>query len=83
MGLLIDLLLLPITAPARGLCFVLNTIAEGADKEFTSADKVREKLMECQLRYDMGEVSTEEYAANEAFLLERLNAIQQAQEEAE
>jgi hypothetical protein len=29
----------------------------------------------------MGEVSEEEYAANEAFLLERLNAIQQAQEE--
>lgn len=79
MGLLIDLLLLPITAPARGLYFVLNTIAEEADKEFASADKVRQKLMELQLRYEMGEVSEEEYTANETFLLERLNAIQQMQ----
>lgn len=83
MGLLTDLLLLPITAPARGIHFVLKTIAEQVDQEFTSADKVREKLTELQLRYEMGEVSEEEYAANEAFLLERLNAIQQAQEESE
>jgi hypothetical protein len=83
MGLLADLLLLPITAPARGLYFVLNTIAEQVDQEFTSADKVREKLMELQLRCEMGEVSEEEYAASEAFLLERLNVIQQAQEESE
>jgi hypothetical protein len=81
MSLLTNLLLFPITGPARGISFILNTIADQADQEFTSADKVREKLMELQLRYDMGEVSEEEYAANEAFLLERLNAIQQAQEE--
>lgn len=82
MGFVIDLLALPITLPARGLGFVLKSIADQVDQEFGSADKVREKLMNLQLRLEMGEVSEEEYAVSEAFLLEQLNAILEAQEDA-
>ena len=81
MSILTDLLLLPITAPARGLGFILNTIVDQVDAEFGSAEKVREKLLDLQLRLEMGEVSEEDYMVGEAFLLERLNAILEAEED--
>ena len=81
MSILTDLLLLPTTAPARGLGFILNTIVDQVDAEFGSAEKVREKLLDLQLRLEMGEVSEEDYMVGEAFLLERLNAILEAEED--
>jgi hypothetical protein len=83
MGLLTNILLFPIIAPARGITFVLNAIADQANAELYSPDKVRQELMELQLRLELGEISEIEYTEQEAALLERLNAILAAQEEEE
>ncbi|MBI4671548.1 MAG: gas vesicle protein GvpG [Chloroflexi bacterium] len=81
MGLISTILLFPITAPGYGLAFVINSIVNHVDKEFNNPDKIRQELMELQLRYDMGEMDEQEFNAAETLLLERLNAILEAQQE--
>lgn len=75
MGVLTGLLLLPITGPARGLLFVLEQIKERVDAEQLDEGLVEDDLMAISLRYELGEVSEADYFAQEAALLERLNAI--------
>ena len=42
---------------------------------------IKEKLMQLQLRFEMDEISEEEYNRQEKELLERLEAIRKAKEE--
>ena len=75
MGLLSGLLLLPITGPVHGLRFVLEQIQARVDAELMDKGHVTAELMAIALRHDLGEISDEEYAEQEAALLDRLNAI--------
>ncbi|MBI4498617.1 MAG: gas vesicle protein GvpG [Chloroflexi bacterium] len=75
MGWLLDLVLLPVMGPAKGLLFVLDQIKERVDAEQLDEGLVEDELMVLSLRHDLGEVSDAEYLAREATLLERLNAI--------
>ena len=54
-------------------------MAEQAEKELYDEDKVRGQLMELEVRYDLGEISEEEYMAAEEALLERLRVIRERQ----
>jgi len=54
-------------------------VAEQAEKELYDEDKVRGQLMELEVRYDLGEISEEEYMAAEEALLERLRVIRERQ----
>ncbi len=72
-----NLLLAPITLPVKGLLFVFEKIAEAVDQERLDEDKVRGVLMELQLRYELEEMSEEEYLEQEEELLEWLNAIRE------
>ena len=58
-----------------------NKVAEQAVKELYNEDAVRGKLLELELRYDLGEIDEAEYVATEEALLERLQAIRQYLEE--
>jgi len=73
--LLSGLLLLPITGPVHGLRFVLEQIQARVDAELTDESQVTAELMAIALQHDLGEISEEEYAEQEAALLDRLNAI--------
>jgi len=75
-----DLFLGPITLPAKGLLFVFEKIADAVDQERLDEDKVRGMLMELQLRYELEEMSEEEYREQEEELLEWLNAIREYKE---
>lgn len=75
MGLLTGLLLLPVAGPVRGLLFVFQQIKERVDAEQLDERIVERELVTLSLRRDLGEVSEAEYLADEAALLERLNAI--------
>ncbi len=72
-----NLLLAPITLPIKGLLFVFEKIADAVNQERLDEDKVRGVLMELQLRYELEEMSEEEYLGQEEELLEWLNAIRE------
>ena len=71
------LLLAPVTLPVKGLLFVFEKIAEAVDQERLNEDKVQGLLMELELRYELGEISEEEYLEREEELLDWLNAIRE------
>jgi hypothetical protein len=79
MGFLIDLLTLPMMGPLKGVIWIAEKVAEQADREMYDGDKVQGQLIELELRYDLGEISEEEYMAAEEALLERLRVIRERQ----
>ena len=75
MGLLSGLLLFPVTGPVYGLKFVLEQIQAQVDAQLLDEGQLTANLMAMSLQHDLGEISDEDYAAQEAALLEQLNAI--------
>jgi hypothetical protein len=69
-----DILLLPF----KGLLGIFEKIHEVAKKEVSDEKYTWEKLMELQLRYEMDEISKEEYEKEEAKLQTKLNAIRES-----
>ncbi len=79
MGFLMDLLTLPLTGPLKGMVWIAEKVNEQAEKELYGEDALRGKLTELELRYDLGEISEEEYLAAEEALLARLKIIRERQ----
>ena len=75
---LIDNILL---APLKGVVWLGKKIDEVVEKEFSDQGRIKEELMHLQLRFEMDEISEEEYKRQEKELLERLDAIRKAKEE--
>jgi Gas vesicle protein G len=78
MGLLSDVLLLPVMGPVRGLRLIAEQIKEQVDAELDPrrrAEKVQAELMRLSMRHDLGQISEDEYTAQEAALLAQLNAL--------
>ena len=69
MGFLFDL---PVTGPLKGFLWLAEKISEQADNELYSEEKIRGQLMELELRFDLDEISEEEYLLAEEELLDRL-----------
>lgn len=65
-----------------GVKFVLERLADTVDAELNDEDKLREHLLNAQMRYELGELSDEDFAATEADLLARLHEIQVRKREA-
>jgi len=74
MLLIDDILLLPY----KGLVGIFKKIHETAKREVSDEKYTLEKLMEIQLRYELDEISEEEYNREEAKLQAKLNAIREA-----
>lgn len=68
-------------APLKGVIWLGKKINEIAEKEVSDEGRIKEKLMELQLRFEIDEISEEEYNTQEKELLERLDAIRKAKEE--
>jgi hypothetical protein len=77
MGLLVDLLLLPVMGPLKGVMWVAEIIREQAEDEFYGEDAVRGALMELEMRFDLGEIPEDEFNAAEEELLQRLRVIRE------
>ena len=71
MGLFTALLTLPL-APVRGTVWIADKVAQEAAREMTSEPAIRRRLLELELRHDMGEIDDEEFAAAESALLDEL-----------
>ena len=75
---LIDDILL---APLNGVIWLGKKINEVAEREFSDEGLIKEKLMQLQLRFEVDEISEEDYDRQEKELLGRLEAIRKAKEE--
>jgi hypothetical protein len=71
MGFITGLLTFPL-APVRGTVWIAERIAEQAERERDDQTHIRRELAELEMRYDLGELSEEEFVAAEEEILERL-----------
>lgn len=76
--LLIDDILL---APLKGIIFLGKKIDELVQKEISDEGRIKERLMELQLKFEMDEISVEEYDRRETELLEMIERIQKEKED--
>jgi hypothetical protein len=75
---LIDDILL---APLKGVIWVAEKVKEIAEQELYDEGRIKERLMELQLQFELyDEISEEEYRKQEKELLARLDAIRKAKE---
>ncbi len=72
MKLLFDILAFPLMGPVKGISWIAEKIYEQADKELYSEDDIQSKLLELELRFDIGEIDEKEYIDLEEILLKRL-----------
>ncbi|MBU0661804.1 gas vesicle protein GvpG [Patescibacteria group bacterium] len=75
---LIDDILL---APLKGVIWIAQKLDDMAQKELTDTDNIKEKLMALQLKYELDEISEEEYNEEEKKLLMRLDIILKQEKE--
>jgi hypothetical protein len=77
MLLIDDILLLPF----KGFWGVFKKIQEMAERELSDEGYIRERLMELQMRFELDEISEEEYNRQEKELMQRLNESMKLNEE--
>lgn len=73
---LIDDLLL---APVNGFKFILGQIQKMADQELNDDTVIKEQLLDLQMRYELEEISDEEFKEREAELFARLRVLKERQ----
>jgi len=64
-----------------GLAFIFDKIASAADAERDDADSIREEILALQMRFELGDIRDEDFAAAERDLLDRLRAARAARDE--
>jgi hypothetical protein len=74
---LIDSILL---APVKGVVWLAERLNEIAEKELSDTGRIKEELMELQLRFELDEITEKEYNEKEKELLDRLDAITELEE---
>jgi hypothetical protein len=72
MLLLDDLLMLPVT----GFKFVLNTLQQVAEEQYTDTAPAKQRLLELQMQLEDGEISEAEYVREEADVFRELREIE-------
>jgi len=75
---LIDSILL---APLKGVIWMGQKLGDMAQKELTDTGRIKEELMRLQLQFELDEISQAEYDQKENELLDRLDAITNAEEQ--
>ncbi len=76
MGLLTGLVTLPL-APVRGVAWVVEQVADEADRQLYDEGRIRREMFELELDYEDGKIDQQERERREEELLQRL-AISQA-----
>lgn len=81
MGFLKHLFFWPVTGPTFLTRFSLEKVQGVVQDHLTDDGRVKEALMELQMRYELGEVTDEEYEAEEARLMLELREVRRWREE--
>ena len=77
MALIIDDILF---SPLKFTLWLGNKLSEAAYQEMTDESKIHEGLLHLQMRYEMEEISQEEYEKEENRLMEELETIRKMKE---
>ena len=77
MGLIGSLLTFPVSGPLKGVMWLAAMLQERAEGEMYNEDAVRGRLMELELRLDMGEMTEDEDQAAEDELVAQLAEIRE------
>jgi hypothetical protein len=83
MFLIDDILLAPLLGPLKGIVWLGRKINDVVENEFYNEDHIREELMELQMRFELDEITEEEYGGRETALLERLDVLVNSEENEE
>lgn len=81
MGFLKHLLFWPVTGPMYLAEFSMEKVQGVVKEQLTDVGRVKEALLDLQLRYELGDVDEEEYVAEEARLMEQLREVRRWREE--
>ena len=60
-----------------GLGFVFDKVAQVVDGEMNNEDVLRERLLDAQLRFELGEIDADQFREREAAALAGLREIQE------
>lgn len=71
------LLLLPVMGPINGLIWIGEQIEERTNTEFDAQENLHKQLLSLQLKFDMGEISEEEFDEQEEEILLRIQALEE------
>jgi Gas vesicle protein G len=63
-----------------GLTFVLDKLATVVDQEMNDESRLHQTLMEAQMRFEMGEITADEFAGIERTVIDRLREIRAERE---
>ncbi|HXB23180.1 MAG TPA: gas vesicle protein GvpG [Gemmatimonadaceae bacterium] len=80
MGLLAKLVFFPVAGPVAGIRWTLGQVQRVAEQELTDDSKIKNDLMELQLRLELGEIDEAEYAKAEAVLMQQLRDVREWRE---
>jgi gas vesicle protein GvpG len=79
--LLDDILLFPITGPIAGFQWILRTVQQMADEELNNDQVWKERLIELQMMLEVGDITKEQYAQQEAQVFQALRDIRARREQ--
>ena len=65
-----------ITLPISGIKFVLRTLQQVAEEQYTDSAPGKRRLLELQIALESGEISEQEYVRQEAEILRELREIE-------
>ena len=80
MAFIVDDILL---GPVKLVKWIGEKLHESAEQEVTDESVIQEQLLELQMRYELDEITEEEYAKGEDRLMARLDSIRKYKEEKE
>jgi hypothetical protein len=80
MSILGTILTAPLLGPLKGVLWIVETLAEHADRELYDEDNIRKDLLRLEQQYDLGKITLEEFETAESELLQRLNHTRRMKE---
>lgn len=80
MGLLTNILLAPFLGPVWGTRFTLDKVDRAVREQLTDDTPIKEDLMALQLKLEMGEIDDDQYAQQEAEIMQRLRDVREWRE---
>jgi hypothetical protein len=83
MGALLKIATFPVSIPLDGLLWIAKRINDQVEAEYYDEGAVRGRLLELELKLDLGEITEEEYETAEDQLIDLLNTIRERREAAQ
>lgn len=74
-------ILFPFLLPVKGVAWISQKLMEQAERELMDKSRVQKELLDLQMRFEMEEISEDEFQTRETELLEELEAIRKYEEE--